>query len=134
MLLPHFFFFFFSLIVFLFFSSSSISSLLHFLSSLFSLETQINGPQCFRYILQKPPRPLVQADIWFQIGHVHELQKDVCLSPFLYFPLFPQLHSPKRVFLQLGFFLFVLISYIHKIRLVEEETKNTLQNTTKITL
>ena len=34
--------------------------------------------QCFRFIFQKPPRPLTQGDIWFQIGHVYELQKDVC--------------------------------------------------------
>jgi glucose repression mediator protein len=36
--------------------------------------------KCFRYILQKPPRPLTQGDIWFQIGHVYELQKEVCSS------------------------------------------------------
>lgn len=24
-----------------------------------------------------PPRPLTEADIWFQIGHVHEQQKEV---------------------------------------------------------
>lgn len=34
-------------------------------------------PQCFRYILQNPPRPLTEIDIWFQIGHVYEQQKDV---------------------------------------------------------
>ncbi len=27
-----------------------------------------------------PPRPLTEEDIWFQIGHVHEQQKDVCLT------------------------------------------------------
>lgn len=36
-----------------------------------------NDCQCFRYIVQDPPRPLSEEDIWFQIGHVHEQQKDV---------------------------------------------------------
>lgn len=33
--------------------------------------------QCFKYIVSDPPRPLNEEDIWFQIGHVHEQQKDV---------------------------------------------------------
>lgn len=33
--------------------------------------------QCFKYIVGDPPRPLSEEDIWFQIGHVHEQQKDV---------------------------------------------------------
>jgi len=32
---------------------------------------------CFEKILQSPPNPLAHADIWFQIGHVHEQQNDV---------------------------------------------------------
>lgn len=36
--------------------------------------------KCFKYIVGDPPRPLSEEDIWFQIGHVHEQQKDVgCL-------------------------------------------------------
>jgi tetratricopeptide (TPR) repeat protein len=35
---------------------------------------------CFRYILGHPPRPLTEVDIWFQIGHVYEQQKDVSLG------------------------------------------------------
>lgn len=35
---------------------------------------------CFDNILRNPPSPLAHADIWFQIGHVYEQQKDV--SPF----------------------------------------------------
>ncbi|KAG2069836.1 TPR-like protein [Suillus decipiens] len=31
---------------------------------------------CFDRILRNPPSPLAHADIWFQIGHVHEQQKD----------------------------------------------------------
>ena len=34
---------------------------------------------CFEKILQSPPNPLAHADIWFQIGHVHEQQNDVRL-------------------------------------------------------
>lgn len=33
--------------------------------------------QCFKYIVNSPPAPLTEEDIWFQIGHVHEQQKDV---------------------------------------------------------
>lgn len=36
--------------------------------------------KCFKYIVQDPPRPLNEEDIWFQIGHVHEQQKDVSAS------------------------------------------------------
>lgn len=32
---------------------------------------------CFDRILRSPPSPLAHADIWFQIGHVYEQQKDV---------------------------------------------------------
>ncbi|KAF6765927.1 TPR-containing protein Mql1 [Ephemerocybe angulata] len=31
---------------------------------------------CFDRILRNPPNPLAHADIWFQIGHVYEQQKD----------------------------------------------------------
>ena len=33
--------------------------------------------QCFDRILRNPPHPLSQMDIWFQIGHVFEQQKEV---------------------------------------------------------
>ncbi|KAF9529472.1 hypothetical protein CPB83DRAFT_790062 [Crepidotus variabilis] len=32
--------------------------------------------QCFDRILRNPPSPLAHADIWFQIGHVYEQQKN----------------------------------------------------------
>ena len=32
---------------------------------------------CFDRILRNPPSPLAHADIWFQIGHVFEQQRDV---------------------------------------------------------
>jgi tetratricopeptide (TPR) repeat protein len=35
---------------------------------------------CFKYIVTNPPRPLTEEDIWFQIGHVYEQQKEVCLT------------------------------------------------------
>ena len=37
----------------------------------------LRNPKCFKYIVQNPPRPLTEEDIWFQIGHVHEQRKDV---------------------------------------------------------
>jgi general transcriptional corepressor CYC8 len=36
--------------------------------------------QCFKYIVNDPPRPLNEEDIWFQIGHVYEQQKDVSVA------------------------------------------------------
>lgn len=54
------------------------------------LTAQLTPSQCFKYIVNSPPGPLTQEDIWFQIGHVHEQQKDVgpstskfLASPFL---------------------------------------------------
>lgn len=44
---------------------------------LFHDHRNANLQQCFRYIVEVPPTPLTQEDIWFQIGHVHEQQKDV---------------------------------------------------------
>lgn len=37
--------------------------------------------ECFKYIVNDPPRPLTEEDIYFQIGHVHEQQKDVSGVP-----------------------------------------------------
>lgn len=36
--------------------------------------------ECFDRILRNPPNPLAYADIWFQIGHVYEQQRDVRVS------------------------------------------------------
>ena len=52
-----------------------IPALLHL--NVFSLMPLL---QCFDRILRSPPNPLANVDIWFQIGHVYEQQKDV--SPF----------------------------------------------------
>ena len=37
----------------------------------------ISALQCFKYILDNPPRPLTTWDIWFQLGHVYEQDRDV---------------------------------------------------------
>lgn len=39
---------------------------------------------CFDRILRNPPSPLAHADIWFQIGHVYEQQKDVSISESMF--------------------------------------------------
>ncbi|KAH9965579.1 hypothetical protein BJV74DRAFT_890217 [Russula compacta] len=39
---------------------------------------------CFDHILCNPPNPLAHADIWFQIGHVYEQQKDHVLAKDTY--------------------------------------------------
>ena len=40
--------------------------------------------ECFDRILRNPPSPLAHADIWFQIGHVYEQQKDVGRFAYLF--------------------------------------------------
>ncbi len=55
--------------------------------------------QCFGYILQNPPAPLTEADIWFQIGHVYELKKDVCfysISPLHFYYTFISLLQQRN--------------------------------------
>jgi glucose repression mediator protein len=42
------------------------------------LVIKTNILQCFKYIVTNPPRPLTEEDIWFQVGHVYEQQKEVC--------------------------------------------------------
>ncbi|RKP37475.1 hypothetical protein BJ085DRAFT_17381, partial [Dimargaris cristalligena] len=32
--------------------------------------------ECLDYVIANPPPPLTKCDLWFQIGHVHELAKD----------------------------------------------------------
>lgn len=44
--------------------------------------------QCFERILRSPPNPLAHVDIWFQMGHVYEQQKDASCRP---------LHSPRAI-------------------------------------
>jgi glucose repression mediator protein len=56
---------------------------------------------CFRYILGHPPRPLTEVDIWFQIGHVYEQQKDVSLRR-IYPTILPHVGSPCFPLVQYG--------------------------------
>ncbi|PNY20468.1 General transcriptional corepressor ssn6 [Tolypocladium capitatum] len=58
--------------------------------------------QCFKYIVNSPPGPLTQEDIWFQIGHVHEQQKDFDSAKAAYQRVLD--HSPNhaKVLQQLG--------------------------------
>ncbi|KIK36682.1 hypothetical protein CY34DRAFT_16230 [Suillus luteus UH-Slu-Lm8-n1] len=53
---------------------------------------------CFDRILRNPPSPLAHVDIWFQIGHVYEQQKDVSSLPILYPPLFYFMFSNDDAF------------------------------------
>lgn len=41
------------------------------------LYTLLTLSKCFRYIVQDPPLPLREEDIWFQIGNVHEQENEV---------------------------------------------------------
>lgn len=47
-------------------------------------DRMLKEEQCFKWIVTNPPRPLTEEDIWFQIGHVHEQQKDVGRCAFDY--------------------------------------------------
>jgi len=58
--------------------------------------------ECFRFILQKPPRPLTQGDIWFQIGHVYELQKDFNAAKDAYEKVLKETPNHAKALQQLG--------------------------------
>ena len=53
----------------------------------------LTNSQCFKYIVNDPPRPLTEEDIWFQIGHVHEQQKDVSQSFLMRSNIFKSTHT-----------------------------------------
>ena len=49
------------------------SEIYYRLGLIFKQQNQVQQAlECFRAICEDPPPPLKQADIWFQIGHVHE--------------------------------------------------------------
>ncbi|SCV71326.1 BQ2448_2914 [Microbotryum intermedium] len=58
--------------------------------------------QCFRYILTNPPHPLTEIDIWFQIGHVYEQQKDLNAAKESYERVLAENPSHAKVLQQLG--------------------------------
>src|SRR4051812_44587010 len=58
--------------------------------------------ECFRYILQAPPRPLTEVDIWFQIGHVHEQQKEYTAAKDAYERVLSENPNHAKVLQQLG--------------------------------
>lgn len=58
--------------------------------------------QCFKYIVNSPPTPLTEEDIWFQIGHVHEQQKDFDNAKAAYHRVLDQDPNHAKVLQQLG--------------------------------
>ncbi|KAI9883800.1 MAG: hypothetical protein M1823_004410 [Watsoniomyces obsoletus] len=58
--------------------------------------------ECFRYIINDPPRPLTEEDIWFQIGHVHEQQKDYDSAKGAYRRVLDRDPNHAKVLQQLG--------------------------------
>lgn len=58
--------------------------------------------ECFRYILNNPPRPLTEVDIWFQIGHVYEQQKEFGLAKEAYERVLAENPAHAKVLQQLG--------------------------------
>lgn len=61
-----------------------------------------NQLQCFKYIVNDPPRPLSEEDIWFQIGHVHEQQKDYDAAKSAYMRVLERDPAHAKVLQQLG--------------------------------
>lgn len=61
-----------------------------------------NNTQCFKYIVNDPPRPLSEEDIWFQIGHVHEQQKDYDAAKSAYMRVLDRDPAHAKVLQQLG--------------------------------
>lgn len=58
--------------------------------------------QCFKYIVNSPPPPLTEEDIWFQIGHVHEQQKDFDSAKNAYQRVLDRDPNHAKVLQQLG--------------------------------
>ncbi|KAG5654344.1 hypothetical protein H0H81_004298 [Sphagnurus paluster] len=57
---------------------------------------------CFDRILRSPPSPLAHADIWFQIGHVYEQQKDHASAKDAYERVVADNPGHAKVLQQLG--------------------------------
>ncbi|KAF5377270.1 hypothetical protein D9615_006427 [Tricholomella constricta] len=57
---------------------------------------------CFDRILRSPPSPLAHADIWFQIGHVYEQQKDHARAKDAYERVVADNPGHAKVLQQLG--------------------------------
>lgn len=57
---------------------------------------------CFDNILRNPPSPLAHADIWFQIGHVYEQQKDLVRAKDAYEKVVLDSPMHAKVLQQLG--------------------------------
>ncbi|KAJ1340278.1 hypothetical protein BSLG_005104 [Batrachochytrium salamandrivorans] len=57
---------------------------------------------CFKYILKYPPSPLTEIDIWFQIGHLYEQQKDFMSARDAYEKVLSENPKHAKVLQQLG--------------------------------
>lgn len=61
-----------------------------------------NALECFKYILSSPPPPLTDLDIRFQIGHVHEMQKDYVAAKEVYEKILEENAAHAKTLQQLG--------------------------------
>ncbi|ORX33575.1 hypothetical protein BD324DRAFT_666398 [Kockovaella imperatae] len=57
---------------------------------------------CFKYILNNPPRPLTSWDIWFQLGHVYEQDRDFDNARDAYMRVLTHQPDHAKVLQQLG--------------------------------
>ncbi|KAJ3234729.1 hypothetical protein HDU78_005690 [Chytriomyces hyalinus] len=64
---------------------------------------------CFKYILGCPPLPLGEADVWFQIGHTHECQRDFINARAAYETGLQRNPNNAKILLQLGW-LYMLVA------------------------
>lgn len=58
--------------------------------------------ECFRYIIDNPPAPLTSFDIWFQLGHIYELDHDFIAARDAYQRVLSQQPDHAKVLQQLG--------------------------------
>ncbi|OLL21705.1 General transcriptional corepressor ssn6 [Neolecta irregularis DAH-3] len=64
--------------------------------------SNLDNDQCFKYILNDPPRPLTEVDVYFQIGHVFESQKEFKSAKEAYERVLTENPNHAKVLQQLG--------------------------------
>lgn len=67
-----------------------------------NMANSLTSLKCFKYIVNSPPPPLTEEDIWFQIGHVHEQQKDFDSAKNAYQRVLDRDPNHAKVLQQLG--------------------------------
>ncbi|GMF05846.1 unnamed protein product [Ambrosiozyma monospora] len=73
------------------------------LGIIYKLQTKLSKAlECFKYILNMPPAPLTQTDVWFQIGSVLEQNRDYTGAKEAYERVLQSNPNHAKVLQQLG--------------------------------